>query len=301
MRSAFLYLFTVLIWGSTWLAIEFQLGEVAVEVSLFYRFVLAAGLIWGYCLIKGYSMRFKLKHHLFFMLLASCNFGFNYLVLYWAQVYLNSAMSSIAFSTLLIMNMVNSRLFFGTSIAPRMFVGALLGLGGIVALFWTDIQDFDFASQAMLGLGLSLLGTLISSFGNMTSMRNSNHNIGIMQGNAWAMLYGSVILFVTALCLGSSFTLDTQWTYLTSLLYLSVFGTVIAFACYFALLKEIGAAKASYAVVFFPLVAVILSMMFEGFSWQTNTVIGFLLVLTGNLVVLTPVDKLVVGLKRLRS
>ncbi len=292
MRSVVLYLSTVLIWGSTWLAIEYQLGEVAVEVSLFYRFALAALLMWGYCLAKKLPMQFSPKNHLFFILLASCNFAFNYLLLYWAQVYLNSAMSSIAFSTLLIINIINSRIFFASPIAPRIFVGAWLGLAGIVALFWNDIQDFDSASEAMLGLGLALFGTLISSFGNMTSMRNSNQQIGILQGNAWAMLYASLLLFITAWLLGSEFSLDTQWSYLASLLYLSVFGTVIAFACYFALLKEIGAGKASYSVVLFPLVAVVLSMLFEGFNWQLNTFIGFVLVISGNVVVLTPYAKM---------
>ena len=48
-------------------------------------------------------------------------------------------------------------------------------------------------------------------------------------------------------------------SYWLSLLYLSTFGTVIAFACYFVLLKNIGPEKASYVIVLFPLVAVVLS------------------------------------------
>jgi drug/metabolite transporter (DMT)-like permease len=292
MRSAVLYVLTVLIWGSTWLAIEFQLGVVAPEVSLVYRFSIAALLMWGYCLFAKLPMQFSLKNHIFFMLLACCNFGFNYLILYWAQDYLTSAMTSIAFSTLLVMNIINTRIFFGNPIAPRIFIGALLGLAGIVGLFWQDVKTLDIASEAMIGLGLSLGGTFVASLGNMTSVRNSKNNIGIMQGNAWGMLYGSVFLLAYTLINGSEFSLDTRLPYIASLLYLSVFGTVIAFACYFVLLKDIGPEKASYAVVLFPVVAVTLSMMFEGFIWQTSTVIGFVLVLTGNVIVLTPIDKI---------
>lgn len=292
MRSTVLYILTVLIWGSTWLAIEYQLGVVAPEVSLVYRFSIAALLMWGYCLLKKLPMQFSPKNHLFFMVLASCNFGFNYLILYWAQNYLTSAMTSIAFSTLLIMNIINTRIFFGKPIAPRIFIGAVLGLAGIVGLFWQDVKTLDFASEAVIGLGLSLGGTFVASLGNMTSVRNSKNNIGIMQGNAWGMLYGSLFLLVFTVFNGSEFNLDTRLPYIASLLYLSIFGTVIAFACYFVLLKDIGPEKASYAVVLFPVVAVALSMMFEGFVWQSSTVVGFVLVLTGNVIVLTPIEKI---------
>ena len=292
MRSTVLYILTVLIWCSTWLAIEYQLGVVAPEVSLVYRFSIAALLMWVYCLIKQLPMQFSIKNHLFFMTLACCNFGFNYLILYWAQNYLTSAMTSIAFSTLLIMNIINTRIFFGRPIAPRILIGATLGLVGIIALFWQDIKTLDFASEAIIGLGLSLGGTFVASLGNMTSVRNSSNNIGIMQGNAWGMLYGSLFLLIFTLSSGSEFSLDTRLSYIASLLYLSIFGTVIAFACYFVLLKDIGPDKASYSVVLFPVVAVTLSMLFEGFVWQTSTVIGFVLVLTGNVIVLTPIDKI---------
>ncbi len=105
-------------------------------------------------------------------------------------------------------------------------------------------------------------------------------------------------------CSGTEFNIDTRLPYIVSLLYLSIFGTVIAFACYFVLLKDIGPEKASYSVVLFPVVAVTLSMIFEGFVWQTSTVIGFVLVLTGNVVVLTPIDKikaLIIGVKSIEQ
>lgn len=292
MRSTALYILTVMIWGSTWLAIEFQLGVVAPEVSLVYRFSIAALCMWGFCLIKKLPMQFTLKNHVFFMLLACCNFGFNYLILYWAQNYLTSAMTSIAFSTLLIMNIINMRIFFAKPIAPRIFIGAGLGLAGIIALFWQDVKSLDLASEAILGLGLCLGGTLVASLGNMTSVRNSKNNIGVMQGNAWGMLYGSGFLLAFTLISGADFTLDLRFPYIVSLLYLSLFGTVIAFACYFVLMKDIGPEKASYTVVLFPVVAVALSMVFEGFVWQFSTVAGFILVLTGNVVVLTPIHKI---------
>jgi drug/metabolite transporter (DMT)-like permease len=292
MRSVILYIVTVLIWGSTWLAIESQLGVVAPEVSLVYRFGIAAALMWIYCWWKQLEMKYSRQDHFFFIALASCNFGFNYLILYWAQAYLTSAMTSIAFSTLLIMNIINTRLWFGRPISKRIYIGAALGLLGIVALFWLDIKSLDWSSDAMFGLGLALSGTVVASFGNMSSLRNSRRQIGIMQGNAWGMFYGAVLLMLVVLFTGAEFNFDYTVPYIASLLYLSVFGTVVAFACYFVLLKEIGPEKASYSTVMFPVVAVALSMAFEGFVWQENTVLGFVLVLVGNVIVLTPTKKI---------
>lgn len=292
MKSVILYIVTVLIWGSTWLAIEFQLGDVPAQVSLVYRFAIAAFVMWCYCMFKGMNMRFSMTDHGFFMVLALCNFGLNYLILYWAQNYLTSAMSSIAFSTLLLMNIVNTRLFFGRRIANRIYIGALLGVVGLVALFWPDIKDLDFSSDAMLGLGLALGGTFLASLGNMASVRNSSNHVGVMQGNAWGMLYGTLALVGVVLLSDAQFTFSTEPSYVISLLYLSLFGTVIAFACYFLLLRDIGPEKASYSIVLFPIVAVILSTIFEGFLWHANTVFGFVLVLAGNAIVLTPVAKI---------
>lgn len=292
MKSVILYIVTVLIWGSTWLAIEFQLGDVPAQVSLVYRFAIAAFVMWCYCMFKGMNMRFSMTDHGFFMVLALCNFGLNYLILYWAQNYLTSAMSSIAFSTLLLMNIVNTRLFFGRRIANRIYIGALLGVVGLVALFWPDIKDLDFSSDAMLGLGLALGGTFLASLGNMASVRNSSNHMGVMQGNAWGMLYGTLALVGVVLLSDAQFTFSTEPSYVISLLYLSLFGTVIAFACYFLLLRDIGPEKASYSIVLFPIVAVILSTIFEEFLWHANTVFGFVLVLAGNAIVLTPVAKI---------
>jgi drug/metabolite transporter (DMT)-like permease len=292
MKNTLLYLSTVLIWGTTWFAIEFQLGEVAVEVSLFYRFALAAALMWLYCWWRKTPMTLTLKNHAFVFLFALGNFSFNYMVLYWAQHYLTSAMTSIAFSTLLLMNIINTRIFFGKPIAGRIYLGALMGLIGIIALFWQDLKSFDLSSDALIGLLLSLGGTLIASFGNMVNVRNSKHGVSVLQGNAWGMLYGSLILALFAMFNGSGFTFSTEPGYVISLLYLSLFGTVIAFACYFVLFQNIGPEKASYVIVLFPFVAVIFSTLYEDFIWQQSTVLGFALVILGNAIVLTPVQRI---------
>ncbi|PHI35469.1 EamA family transporter [Pseudoalteromonas sp. GCY] len=292
MKNLFLYAITVLIWGSTWLAIEYQLGSINEFVSLFYRFGLAAVCMWAFVIYKRVPMRFSRRDHGFFILLALCNFGANYLFLYWAQAHLTSAMASIAFSLLLVVNIVNTKLFFAKPIAKRIYFGASLGTLGIVSLFWHDLVAFDLQSEAFLGLSLALLGTVVASLGNMVSVRNSNQQIDVMAGNAWGMLYSAVMLAAYVAFSEHQFINQAPASYWWSLIYLSVFGTVIAFGCYFSLLKNIGPEKASYLIVLFPFVAVALSTLFEGFEWQQNTFIGFILVILGNAIVLTPLDRI---------
>lgn len=299
MKNAFLYIITVLIWGSTWLAIEFQIEEASIFVSVMYRFIIAAMVMWAFCFWRKLPMKFDWVDHGFFALLAIGCFSLNYLFMYWAQVYLTSAMTSIAFSTLLLMNICNTRLFFGKTVESKVYVGATLGIVGIIALFWHDIYaqftqpQQGLGTDMLIGLGAALSGTLVASLGNMVSVRNSKKQIGIIQGNAWGMLYGAIFLFVIAFLSGESFIFNASTSYFAALGYLSVFGTVIAFGSYFALLKNIGPEKASYAIVLFPVVAVILGSFYDGFQWYLTTILGFALVVLGNLIVLMPKDSVI--------
>ena len=290
MKNAILYITTVLIWGSTWLAIEFQLGETAVLTSVFYRFSIAALIMWAYCLAFKVNMTYGLKDHGFIGLMALFNFSLNYVLIYQSQQYLTSAMTCIVFSTMLLMNIINTRLFFGDKIAPKVWLGALLGLGGLVVLFWNELGESQ--SDTWLGLSLGLAATLTASFGNMVSVRNSRSGVNVLAANAWGMLYGSLALGLMMLVLGTDFAISWQPDYLISLLYLAVFGTVIAFATYYILLNEMGPGKASYVIVLFPVVAVVLSSLFEGFVWTGYTFTGFVLVLLGNAVILAPEKKM---------
>lgn len=291
-KNTLLYIVTVLIWGTTWYAIEFQLGEVAVEISLIYRFGLAAIVILGISKLKGLSLEFSLSQHLYIALLGSLNFCLNYFVLYEAQNYLSSAMTSIVFSMLLLANILNTRIFFGKQISAKTYLGASLGILGIVALFWPEVSQYQTSSGSLLGVGLVLAGVLFASLGNMVSVRNSNHEYPVFQSSGFGMLYGTIFLVLIALFKGTPFTISFEPSYLISLAYLSIFGTVIAFYSYFYLLKSIGPEKTSYSIVLFPVVSVVVSSLFEGFDWSGYTISGFLLVGLGNLIMLVPREKL---------
>ena len=301
MKNALLYIVTVLVWGSTWIAIEFQLGEVDVAASVAYRFMISAALMWVYCIWAKVPMSFSMRNHFFILVLAVLNFSINYAVIYTSQQYLTSAMTSIAFSTMLLMNIVNTRIFFGTKISPKTWLGALLGVFGIAALFWDDLSAASEGSNSLLGLSLVITAALIASLGNMTSVRNSKANMNVFAVNAWGMLYGAIILSALVLLSDAQFGFSAEPSYIISLLYLSVFGTVIAFATYYVLLNNMGPEKASYVIVLFPVVAVALSSIFEDFAWTENTFLGFALVLIGNIIILTPAKPLALFMRKKAS
>ena len=136
----------------------------------------------------------------------------------------------------------------------------------------------------MTGIGLSLLGTYGFSLGNMISVRHQRRGLDILSTNAYAMGYGASAMLLLALLRGDAFTVDWSPTYIGSLLYLAIVGSIIGFAAYFALVGRIGAGAAAYATVLFPLIALGLSTVFEGYQWSGMAVIGLVLILFGNLV-----------------
>jgi len=287
MSNSFLYLITVLIWGSTWIAINYQLGDVAPEASVSYRFALAALILFVFAKIKQLPMLFSIKQHGLFAAFGICLFGLNYLLLYNAQQHINSALACIAFSTLMLMNIVNAKVFFKTNITKQVYIGGAFGLFGIVTLFWPQLTDIELGAATFLGLGLCLLGTFSASIGNMLSIKNQKNNVPIVQANAWGMLYGAIFTSIAVIVQGKQFTFSFEPAYLSSLIYLSLFGSVIAFGCYLSLMTRIGSHKTSYANIIFPAIAVLISTVVEGFTWSEYTVIGLSFVLLGNLVVLT--------------
>lgn len=298
MSSLFLYVVTVLVWGSTFFAIEFQLGVVAPEVSLVYRYATAALLLFAWCRLRGLELSFRPAQHAWFMLLGASLFGINYILAYHAQVFITSALSAVAFSTMLWMNILNTRVFFGVRANARTLVGAVLGIAGMALLFAPQIGELSLTDATLAGSMLALGSAYVASLGNMVSQKAQRENLPVVQSNAWGMFYGTAISAVAASVQGHEFTFDFSADYIVSLAYLSVFGSVIAFGAYLTLLGRIGAHRAGYAMIMFPVVALLLSMAFEGLRLDLPMLAGICLVLAGNLFVLrrdklpTPTEKL---------
>lgn len=287
MQNALLYLITVLIWGSTWLAIKFQLGTISPELSIAYRFALSAAILFAFCFLRKYPLRFNLRQHGMIGLQALFLFSMNYLLVYQAELFLSSGLVSIIFSLLIVFNVLFGALFLRNPIRPRVILGAGFGIVGLVLVFWTEFTEIGASRGLALGVGLAFLGGISASLGNITSARNQRVGLPVIQTNAFGMAYGAAIMFILALMRGSEFMIESSPSYLISLIYLALFGSVIAFGAYLTLLGRIGADRAAYVSILFPIVALILSTLFEGLDWNGIQLLGVILILLGNAIVLT--------------
>lgn len=287
MNNALLYVATIAIWGSSWLGIKYQLGVVAPEVSIAYRFGLSAALLLGWCALRRLEMRFPWRAHAFMALQGVLLFSINYIIFYFASFYLTSGLVAVAFSTIIVMNIAFGAVLLGAPIRPRVAWGAMLGLGGLILVFWPDLAAFDTSGPGLIGLGLSLIATVSASLGNVASARNQRAGIPVIQGNAFGMAYGAAFTTLVALLRGVPFDFDPAPLYVGSLLYLALFASVFAFGCYLTLLGRIGADRAAYVSVVFPVVALGLSTIFEDFEWTVLAFAGVALIVIGNIVVLT--------------
>jgi len=286
MSNLALYLITVAVWGSSWLAINFQLGVVSTDVSVVYRYALASTLLFAWIMFKRLPLKFGRQAHLRFLALGFLLFSLNYIATYTAQNYISSALNAIAFSTMMWMNVINTKIFFGTRIGYKVYLGAALGMIGIVVLFWPEVSSLNLSDRTLLGAGLSLGGAFTASLGNMVSQSSQKIQLPVLQSNAWGMFYGTIITGLIALGRGAEFNFDYSFDYIASLVYLAIFASIVAFGSYLKLLGRIGAHKAGYVVVMFPVVALVLSIMFEDLRFELNILLGVTLVLAGNLVIL---------------
>lgn len=287
MINLLLYSIAVLIWGSTWLAIKFQLTQVPPVLSVAYRFGLAAAILFTFCLLTRRTLRFSVRQQAYMALQGGLTFCCGYVLCYQASIFLTSGLLAIVFSLIQAMNIFNLRLFLGRAIRPRAVVGGLIGLVGLCLVFQEEILSFSLTA-GVKGLLLGIAAAYFSSLGNIVVVKNSTDGVPVAQANAFGMAYGAVFTLGLHFVLGGRLELDGSIGYLGPLVYLAVFGSVIAFGCYFSLVNRIGADYAAYCATLSPILAMLLSWRFEGYVWTLPALIGIVAVLAGNVIILTP-------------
>lgn len=290
-----LYALTVLIWGSTWLAIYFQLGEVPVNVSVFYRFALAAILLLPWMWLTGKLQKTDASDHKFMVLQGACLFSLNFICFYNATQYITSGLVAVVFSLATIYNAINNSVFWKESIPPKVILAGVIGTTGLILLFLPELlgenSNKGVSTDILKGLLLAALGTYFFSLGNMISKRHSLKGIKPLTTNAYAMAYGAIILIGILIVTGQPLVMDTSPQYLGALVYLSVFGSIIGFTAYLTLVARLGANKAAYATVMFPVVALLLSSWFESYQWQVTSFVGLGLTMIGNVIMNLDMEK----------
>ncbi len=282
-----LYALVLFSWGTSWVALKMQVGVVAPEVSVFWRFLIASGLMMAWAAMSRRRLRFPISDHIRFAGLGGMIFSTNFVLFYYGAMHLPSGLLSVVFSLTSIINLLFAALIFHQGISRRVLIGGILGACGIALMFWPQIAGTTINHDAVVGLGYCVAGTVSFCLGNMLSASNQARGLPVVSANAWGMVYGAVFLALFASIKGVPFIIEMTPAYIGSLAWLVVFSTVLAFACYLTLLGRIGSARAGYATVMFPIVALAISTAVEGYQWTPGALAGLLCVLTGNLFVLT--------------
>ncbi|WBU40391.1 MULTISPECIES: DMT family transporter [Marinobacter] len=281
MNTISLFAISVVIWGTTWIGISAQVGDVPITVSIFYRFALA-----GVIMLVGLTLMHRLERPnvwRFVVIQAMCLFCFNFIALYKAAALIPSGLIAVVFSLVSICNAINARIFFGDTISHQTMLAGGIGAIGLMLVFWADLfASFD--TTALQGIGWAMLGTFIFSLGNMASRHNSGLGISPVTANGWGMCIGALALLILIIVSGQSMSLSTQPVYWVALIYLSVIGSVLGFTTYLMLIARVGSARAGYATVMFPIVALVISTFFEGYGWTPLAITGVILTLVGNVV-----------------
>jgi len=280
--NAGLFMIPSAIWGSTWLAITFQLGSVAPELSVAYRFSLASMIVAGWCVVSKRSLAFAGRDHLWLLAMGATFFGFNYIGIYWAERYVASGLVAVVFSTIVFMSPIGMRVFYGERLTVRTLVAAALGVSGVALLFLPELSAARAGGSAALGIGITLVATVLAMFGNLIAIRNHRAGLPQLPVTAWGMLYGALISFATAVVTGVPWTFERTAGYVLSLAYLALFGSVFAFGAYLKLLARVGAGPSSFVGIATPVIALVLSTLFEGYRWTWVGAVGLVLAVSGN-------------------
>ena len=270
-----------LAWGTTWFAITFQLGTVDPVVSLVYRFALATLLLFGWCRLRDLTLRLTAAQHIAACGIGLFTFTIDYTFIYLAETRISSAVVAVMFATLALVNLAVFWLVFRQRAPLRAWAAAALGAAGVAVLSWSEIANAHLSARAHSGLGMAFIAVVSAAVGNVCARRGEALGASVAGLTTWSMAYGTLLLALYAIATGQSWIFEFSFAYVASLLYLAVFGSVVAFLFYYGLARRQGYATAAYIAALTPAVAMLVSSVFEGKTWGPMAFGGLALVLLG--------------------
>lgn len=280
-KDYLLYGCVVFGWSTSWLPLKAQVGIVAPEISILWRFIIAGLLCFAIAFTQKLRLRFSFLTHLYMMAMGVLMFSTNFTLFYYASFHLTSGLLAVVFSTTSMVNVLLVALLTRKRPNLQQFLASSIGLFGVALIFMPELQLSDMALPSLL---LCITGTICFCLGNHVSAHLQKQGIPVISANSWGMIYGSLFLCIVSYFRAHDFIIETNVTYLGGLVWLAVFSSVLAFTCYLTLIGRIGAGRAGYATVVFPVFALLISTVFEDYIWSWPGIFGIMLVLSGNFI-----------------
>ena len=288
-RLAILVPFAIvtLIWGSTWIVIRDQLGTVPPSWSVTYRFLVAGTAMIAYALVRGERLRLDARGWAFAAALAVLQFCFNFNFVYRAEGFITSGLVAVVFALLLVPNAVLGRIFLGQQLGRQLLVGSAVAMAGVTLLFVHEARNDPHGPGASIaGVAWTLAGVLSASIANVLQATETARRYPMAAMLGIAMLLGAGVDAAIAFSLNGPPVIEWRAGYLIGILYLGLIASAVAFTLYFGILRVIGPAKAAYSSVIVPVIAMLLSTLFEGYRWSGLAIAGSLLALSGLVIAL---------------
>lgn len=276
-----------LIWGSTWLVIKDQIVAIPPEWTIVWRFVLASVAMCALAWMRGESLRLPAGGQRLAALIGLTQFCGNYQFVYRSEHYLTSGLVAVFYALLLVPNAALSRLFLKTPVTGRFVLGSLVAVAGIALLLMHEAHIAPVRGAVAWGILLSIFGLLAASAANVLQAGPVAQRTLAVPLMAWSMIWGVAFDAAIAFAVAGPPAIDMRFSYLAGVAYLAIFGSVITFPLYFDLIRKLGAGKAAYNGVATPVIAMLLSTLFEGYRWSLLAVAGSVLAMAGLVVALS--------------
>jgi drug/metabolite transporter (DMT)-like permease len=287
LRNWQLFAICVLVWGTTWHAITYQVSGLAAEFGVAIRFALAGALLLGLAAWRGERLGFTLRTHAALALQGSFLYGLSYVCVYHAERFVASGLVAVGYSASPLITGLGASLLFGVVVGGRFVAGGVLGLIGVALIFWPEIVRPG-TDRGALGALLTIASVFLSAVGSVAASRNRAAGIALLPGMGFGMLYGAATAMLVGLLLGRGFVLPVATSWWLSLAWLALAGSVLAFASFFTLQDRLGPGPAGTVGVMTPLLALVVSLLFEGYRPDLLTAIGAALAIAGNALMLRP-------------
>ena len=287
-KSWQLFAICVLTWGTTWHAITYQLGEFPAELGVAVRFALAGAAVLLFCLWRGAPLAFSARDHALLALQGTFLYGVSYVCVYQAERFVPSGLVAVGYSASPLLTGVGATLLFGASLGARFLLGGALGIAGVALIFWPEITRPGDSERTALGAVLTIASVLLSTVGSLAASRNRHRSLPLLPAMGFGMLYGAVAAAMVAVALGRSAAWPTTPSWWLALAYLALVGSVLTFPCFLTLQDRVGAGRAGTIGVMTPLLALVVSLAFEGFRPSLLTFAGAALAVAGNVLMLRP-------------
>ncbi len=278
----------VLIWGSTWIVIRDQIGVVPASWSVAYRFLVAGLAMAAYAAWRRESLRLNARGWGFAAALGLMQFCLNFNFVYRAEAHITSGLVAVTFALLLVPNAVLGRVVLGQRLGAQFVGGSAVAMAGVALLFVHEARADPSGSGAVVsGIALTLCGILSASVANVMQATDTARRYPMAPMLAVSMLIGAAIDAGWALATVGPPTFEPRWGYAIGILYLGLFASALAFSLYFRVIRAVGPAKAAYNGVIVPVIAMLLSTLFEGYRWSPLAAGGAVLAGIGLVIALT--------------